>query len=165
MIISAILAASQNNVIGKDNRLPWKLPADLRYFKNLTWGMPVIMGRKTYESVNCSLPGRSNIVISRNPDWHKDGVLVTPTLQQAIQTAGTLKVREIFISGGGEIFRQSFGLLNKIYITRIQAIIEGDAYFPEIPVSSWSLVREDPFPADEKNPYPYNFQIWEKRFI
>ncbi len=163
MILSAIAAASSNDVIGMENRLPWKLPADQRYFKNVTWGMPVIMGRRTYESMDCPLPGRINIVVTSNTEWKRDQVQVAPNLETAIGMAGEAGTREIFIAGGAVIFREAFPLLNRIYLTRIHARMEGDAFFPTIPESGWELKRNDPFPADEKNPYDYSFQVWERK--
>lgn len=163
MTINAIAAASENNVIGKNNQLPWRLPADLRYFKNTTWGMPLIMGRKTFESVNSPLPGRVNIVITRSGDWKREGVIVSNSLEKALEFARSLDTLQIFISGGAEIFRQAFGLLDRIYITRIHAEFEGDAFFPEIPPKNWKLVKADPFEADEKNPYAYTFEVWERK--
>jgi dihydrofolate reductase len=163
MIISAIAAVSLNNIIGRDNGLPWKLPADLRYFKNLTWGMPVIMGRKTFESMNGPLPGRTNIVITTNKDWHHGHVLVAGSLDQAIDMAGGSGTLEIFIAGGSEVFRQCMDRLDRIYLTRIMAEVTGDAYFPVLAPDRWELKKEDIFPADDKNPFPYSFQVWERK--
>ncbi|HUX85161.1 MAG TPA: dihydrofolate reductase [Chitinophagaceae bacterium] len=163
MTLSAIAAASSNDVIGLGNRLPWKLPADLRYFKNVTWGMPVIMGRKTYESVDCPLPGRINIVVTSNREWKRDQVQVAPNVEAAIRLAREARTREIFIAGGAAIFREAFDLLDRIYLTRINARLEGDAFFPPIPESEWALKKDDPFPADDKNPYDYSFQVWERK--
>src|SRR5918993_5934110 len=105
MVISFLLAASENNVIGKDNKLPWHLPNDLKYFKNLTWGMPVVMGRKTFESFGKPLGGRRNIVITRNTDWKVEGVEVANSIEKAVETAKEGAVKEIFIIGGGEVFK------------------------------------------------------------
>ena len=162
MILSAIVAATENNVIGKNNKLPWRLPADMKYFKDTTWGLPVIMGRKTFDSLGKALPGRQNIIITRQHDWHADGVKVTHNLHEAIQYATQLDVAKTFISGGAEIFRESLPLLQQIYITRIYTSLDGDAFFPDINKDEWQLVKDDQRQPDEKNKFAYSFQIWER---
>ena len=162
MIISFIVAAAENNVMGKDNKLPWCLPADMRYFKNVTWAMPVIMGRKTYESLGKPLAGRTNVVITRNKDWKAEGVEVVPSIDKAIASAAKMDTKEIFIIGGAEIFRESMGSADRIYLTRIHASFDGDTFFPEMNPSEWKLVSSKDCEADEKNPYRYSFQVWEK---
>ena len=166
MIISLIAAASTNNVIGKDNRLLWHLPNDMKYFKNTTWAMPVIMGRKTFESLdNLVLHGRFNIIVSRKKDWNAgdDKVQVADSLQKAIQLAKQTDCKESFIIGGGELFTESISIADKIYLTRVFTTIEGDAFFPEIKESDWKPVSDIPFPKDEKHVYAYSFQVWERR--
>jgi dihydrofolate reductase len=163
VILSLLLAASENNVIGKDNKLPWHLPNDLKYFKNLTWGMTVVMGRKTYDSFNSLLTGRINIVITRNKDWKAEGVEVVHTIEDAIALAEKSGVKEIFIIGGAEIFKSVLGRADRIYLTRIHHEFEGDAFFPAINEMEWELVKNRDCPADEKNPYPHSFQIWERK--
>ena len=162
MTLSFLVAASENNVIGKDNKLPWYLPNDLKYFKNLTWGMPVVMGRKTYESFGKPLSGRRNIVITRNSDWKAEGVEVTNSIESAVELAKESAVKEIFIIGGGEIFKTFLPNANKIYLTRIHHNFEGDAFFPEIDVNEWHLIKNVDCPADEKNLYPHSFQVWQR---
>src|SRR5215217_6831480 len=108
MKISLLVAADENNIIGKDNKLPWHLPNDLKYFKNLTWGMPILMGRKTFESIGKPLPGRKSIVITRNTDWQKEGVDVVHSIEEAIKKAESFGVKEVFVIGGAEIFKTSF---------------------------------------------------------
>src|SRR5688500_18799105 len=132
MTISFLLAASENNVIGKDNKLPWHLPSDLKYFKNLTWGMPVVMGRKTFESFGKPLSGRRNIVISRNNEWKAEGVEIANSIEKAVALAQQSAVNEIFIIGGGEIFKTFLPKAERIYLTRIHHSFDGDAFFPEI---------------------------------
>jgi dihydrofolate reductase len=161
--ISFVVAASENNVIGKDNKLPWHLPNDLKFFKNTTWAMPVIMGRKTFESFGKALCGRTNIVITRQTDWKADGVIVVNNIEQAVEAAAATDTKEAFIIGGGDVFRQSWKRAGKIYITRVHAEFEGDAFFPDIPENKWRLVSDTTFEVDEKHRYSYSFQVWKKR--
>lgn len=163
MIISVIVAASENQVIGIDNKLPWHMPADLKYFKSHTLGKPIIMGRKTFESVGKPLPGRQNIVITRQPDYKQEGVWVVPSIAAAIDKARTFEGPEMFITGGTEIFKQALPLVQRVYLTRIHTIVEGDAYFPVIHEPEWTLVKEDAHQPDEKHKYAYSFQVWERR--
>jgi len=163
MIISLIAAASTNNVIGKENHLVWNLPNDMKFFKNTTWGMPVIMGRKTYEALAGEpLPGRYNFVITRNKTWdpHNEKVKVAPGLREAIQLAGGTDCRECFVIGGGEIYAEAMSIANKIYLTRVHTVVEGDAYFPVIDEKAWTMISDRDFPADEKHAYAYSFQVW-----
>ena len=162
MTISLVVAASENNAIGKNNQLIWHLPNDLKFFKNTTWGFPVIMGRKSFESVNKPLPGRTNIVITTNPDWKAETVIVVNNLKDAIQKAAETNSKQIFIIGGGEIYKQSMDIADSIYITRVHADLEGDTFFPLIDESKWKLTSNQDFEADEKHAYSYSFQIWEK---
>ena len=164
MIISHLVAASENNVIGKDNDLPWNLPNDFKFFKNKTWGMPVVMGRKTYESMEKELPGRINIVITTSKEWKRESVTVVHTIEEGVQKAEETDCKEIFIIGGGEIFKQSMNIVNRIYLTRVHTTIEnGTAFYPEFDKNQWQLVSEDPHPADEKHQFAYTFQLWEKQ--
>lgn len=161
-MLSHIVAASENNVIGSHNELPWKLPNDFKYFKNKTWGMPVIMGRKSYESLKNALPGRINIVVTKKKDWKVDDAIVVNNIDDAIKKAEESDVKEIFIIGGGEIFKQTMDRISRIYITRVHATVEGDTFYPEIDSSKWHLADSQPFPADEKHNYAYTFEVWEK---
>jgi dihydrofolate reductase len=163
MILSIIVAASSNNVIGKDNKLPWHLPEDLKYFKNTTWAMPVVMGRKTYESIGKPLSGRINIVITRNKDLKIDGVEAVQSLNEAMEIAGKHKVKEVFIIGGAEIFNTSLPLVSRIYLTRIHSEIDGDVFFPVFNKENWLLVKNKDCEPDEKNIFSYSFQVWEKK--
>ncbi|MCK7556702.1 dihydrofolate reductase [Chitinophaga sedimenti] len=164
MMVSIIVAASENNVIGINNDLPRKLPNDLKYFKNTTWGMPIIMGRKTFESMGGSpLKGRPNIVITRQPDFAPEGVEVVNSISKAIDKALVYDTKEIFITGGTEIFVQSLPAVNRIYLTRVHAKVEGDAYFPDINALEWKLVKADKHEADEKHAYAYTFEVWERK--
>ena len=162
MIISLIVAASTNNAIGKNNKLLWNLPNDLKFFKNTTWGMPVIMGRKTYESMDKPLPGRYNYVITRQTAWTAEGVIVAKDINEALQKATETNCKEIFIIGGGEIFKQSMEPANKIYMTRVHANLDGDVFFPEIDESKWQLTSNTDCVADDKHAFAYSFQVWTK---
>lgn len=166
MIISLIVAASTNNVIGKDNRLLWHLPNDMKFFKNTTWGMPVIMGRKTYEALAGEpLPGRFNFVITRNGDWSagRESVRVVSDLASAVRLAKETDCKEIFIIGGGEIYKESMPIADRIYMTRVHTVLEGDTYFPEIDEGQWELVNNRDFPVDDKHAFAYSFQLWQKK--
>jgi dihydrofolate reductase len=162
-VLSLLVAADENNLIGNQNKLPWHLPDDLKYFKNITWGMPIIMGRKTFESVGKPLPGRQNIVITRNPDWNHKGVDVVHDIEESINLAEKRNVLEVFIIGGAEIFKTSFKKAGRIYMTRIHHRFEGDAYFPPVDEKEWRLTKEIFRAPDEKNLYAHSFQVWEKR--
>ena len=162
MIISLVVAAAENNAIGKDNQLLWHLPNDLKFFKNITWGMVVVMGRKTFEAVNKPLPGRINIVITRQPGWTAEGAITANDLTEALEKAKATNCKEIFIIGGGEIYKQSMAIADKIYITRVHAAIEGDTFFPVIEESKWTLISNEDFETDAKHAYAYSFQVWKK---
>ena len=163
MTISLIVAASLNNAIGKNNQLLWHLPNDLKFFKNTTWGFPVIMGRKTFEAVNKPLPGRINIVITTMAGWSADGVIVAGSPDEAIQKATETNCNEIFIIGGGEIYSQFIDRADKIYLTRVDANLEGDTFFPAIDDNKWQLISKEDFTSDEKHRYDYSFQIWQSK--
>jgi dihydrofolate reductase len=160
--ITLIVAAAENNAIGKDNQLLWHLPNDLKFFKNTTWGMPVIMGRKTFEAVNKPLPGRFNIVITRQADWKAEHVITATDLQDALQKAKETNCNEIFVIGGGEIYKQAMEIADKIYMTRVHATLDGDTFFPVIDETKWQLNQNQDFAADEKHKYAYSFQTWER---
>lgn len=164
MLISLIAAASTNNVIGKDNRLLWSLPNDMKFFKNTTWGMPVIMGRKTFEALAGEpLPGRFNFVITRNKDWNPGGkkATVVGSLGEAIEAARQTDCKEAFVIGGGQIYAASMALADRIYLTRVHTIVEGDTYFPVIDEKKWKMVSDQDFPSDERHAFAYSFQVWE----
>ena len=163
MFISLIVAAAENNAIGKKNQLLWHLPNDLKFFKNTTWGMPVIMGRKTFEAVNKTLPGRFNIVITRQQGWNAADVIVATDLNDAIKKAAETNCKEVFIIGGGEIYKQSIETADKIYLTRVHATIDGDTFFPVIDENKWQLTSNQNFTADEKHAFAYSFQTWKRK--
>lgn len=165
MIISLVAAAGNNNVIGSNNKLPWKMPADMKFFMNLTMKHTVIMGRKTFESFGKPLKDRKNIIISRNQNLSIPGCDVVYSLKYAIILAKTLAKEEdeVFIIGGAEIYRQAMPLANKIYLTRIKGDFEGDAYFPVIHSTEWKEISHIEQKADEKNPYPFAFLEYIKK--
>lgn len=163
MTQTLIVAAAENNAIGKDNQLLWHLPNDLKFFKNTTWGMPVIMGRKTFESVNKTLPGRFNIVITRQADWKAENVIVATDLEDALKKAAETNCREAFIIGGGEIYKQTIERASRIYITRVHTEMEADTFFPAIDEQKWNLISNQQMEADEKHAFAYSFQTWEPK--
>jgi dihydrofolate reductase len=161
--ITLIVAADLNHAIGKGGKLPWHLPQDLRFFKNTTWAMPVIMGRKTFDSMGKPLPGRTNIVITRNVDWNHVGVLKSDGIESAITIAQSLHVNEIFIIGGGTIYEAALPFANRVYVTRVKTSLnDADTWFPELSPEDWQLIWERPFSADEKHAFDYSFQCWER---
>lgn len=163
MTVSLIVAASENNAIGKNNQLLWNLPNDLKFFKNTTWGFPIIMGRKTFESVNKPLPGRTNIVVTTNPNWSFENVLTVTNIKDGIEKAATTNSKQVFIIGGGEIYKQSMAVADNIYITRVHVTLDGDTFFPVIDERIWELTSNEDFVADEKHSYAYSFQLWTRK--
>ncbi len=162
MIVSAILAMSKNRVIGKDNKIPWHLTADLKYFKRTTLNHHIIMGRKTFLSIGKPLPKRTNIVLTRNPFFVASNIIATSSIDEALSIAQNNEETEVFIIGGGEIYRQSMPYWDKVYITLIDLEVEGDVFFPELDKNEWQLISEDPHEADEKNEYNYTFLVYER---
>ena len=155
-MISIIVASSENNVIGVDNTRPWHLPDDLKFFKNLTSGNAIIMGRKTYDSIGRPLPNRTNIIVTRNTDYKQEGCVVCNSLEEAVNAAEG----KGFIIGGAEIYRQSIALADRIYLTKVHTVIEGDAYF-EMP-EGWQVIEKTFHPADEKHKFDFEFLTYEK---
>ncbi len=155
MKISIIVAAAENGVIGKGNELPWRLSEDLKHFKKTTLGKPVVMGRKTYESVGRPLPGRRNIIITRDTAYSAEGCEVAHSLAEAIAKAGD--VEEVMILGGGQIYGEALPVVNRMYLTRVNARPEGDAFFPHLNESEWKEVNRREHPADEKNDHACTF--------
>jgi dihydrofolate reductase len=160
--LSMIVAHANNRIIGKDNDMPWYLPADLAYFKQVTLGKPVIMGRKTFESIGRPLPGRRNIVISRNPEYTAEGVDIVTSVDQALALARGAE--EIMVIGGGAIYQHCISSADKLYVTHIQADIDGDTQFPEYDLShDWQEMSRECRQPDEKNQYELNFCIYSRR--
>ena len=162
MIVSAIAAVARYGVIGKDNQIPWYLPADLAWFKRTTLHRHVIMGRKSFESIGRPLPKRVNVVVTRNPFYIADGILVLPSVEDALAMARDHGETEAFIIGGGEIYRQSMVYWDRIYLTEVDIEPEGDAFFPEIDPDTWREVSVERHAPDEKNACAYAFRILEK---
>lgn len=162
MIVNILVAASENNAIGLNGQLLWHLPNDLKYFKGLTWGMPVIMGRKTFESVGKILPGRFNIVLTGQRKWIHENVQVAHDMEHAMQLAKETDCLEVFIIGGGAIYKQMFPEAQYLYMTRVHTHLDGDTFFPEINPTHWKLKSATKMQADEKHAYDYTFQVWER---
>lgn len=165
MILSLVVAASTNNAIGKNGELLWHLPNDMKFFKNVTWAMPVAMGRKTFDALgNKPLNGRLNVVITRQKDFTAQGIAVVSNIDDAEFLAHQQDYKELMIIGGGEIYRQSISKADKIYITRVHAVFDdADTFFPEIDETKWQLTSNQDFFKDEKHAYDYSFQLWERK--
>lgn len=164
MKLSIIVATSLNHGIGKDNQLLWHLPADLKFFKTTTMGCPVVMGRKTFQSIGRTLPGRKNVVITRDKNFNSDkqfDIMVASSLDEALVKLHS--ENEVFIIGGGEIYKQSIDSVDNIYLTLVNAMIDADVYFSEIDLTKFDLVWEEKHLADEKNSLDYTFQKFEKK--
>lgn len=162
MKICLIAAVAQNGVIGTGDRLPWRLPDDLRRFKQLTWGHPLILGRKTYESIGGPLPGRRMIVLTRQADYRSpSSVQVAGSLTEALDLCGPAP--KAFIGGGSEVYRKALPIADRLYLTRVLAAVEGDRYFPEVDWSRWRLVQEEKHPADERHQFGFLFQEFGRR--
>lgn len=157
MILSLIVAISENKAIGKNNQLLWHLPGDLKFFKNTTSGKAIIMGRKTYESIGRPLPNRRNIVISSQADLRIDGCETVTSLTAAIDLCR--QDEEAIIIGGGSIYEQALGMCTKMYLTKVHHVFEADTFFPPFEHLGWKEISREDHPADEKNPYPYSFII------
>ena len=166
MTVSLVVAMAENRVIGRNNQLPWYLPEDLKYFKRVTMGKPIIMGRKTFESIGRPLPGRTNIVISRNPDYKAEGIRVVQSLDQALDLCESLAVvdggDEAMVIGGAELFEQALEYADRLFLTEVHAEVPGDTFFPEISAAQWSEIGRETFKAAGPNPYDYSFVILEK---
>ncbi len=160
MVVALIAAVADNGVIGIDNRLPWHLPGDLQWFKRQTLGKPIVMGRRTFQSIGRPLPGRENIVVSRDPDFRAAGCRVVGSLDEALEAASGAP--EVMIIGGAELYRQTLPRAQRLYLTRVHANVEGDARFPEVDSSQWREVAREDHGADGRNPYDYSFVILER---
>jgi len=160
MIVSIIVAMTPDRVIGKNNQLPWYLPADLKHFKASTMDKPIIMGRKTFDSIGKPLPGRHNIVVTRQKDLSLEGCTVVASIAEAIEQAG--EVKEAMIIGGASIYQDALPLADRLYLTLIKTEIEGDAFFPAFDKSEWRVLSQIDHQADEKNIFDYSFLFLEK---
>ena len=161
-MISFIVAMDENRVIGKDNQLPWHLPEDLKFFKRVTMGHPIAMGRKTHESIGRVLPGRENIIITRQAGYESEGCTVFYSVDDFV-TYSRGQDDEIFVIGGAEIFKETFPYADRLYITHINDQFAGDTFFPEYVFQHWELVSCEKGVKDEKNPYDYEFRIYDKK--
>jgi len=160
MIISIITAMDENQLIGKDNGLPWKLPADLQFFKKVTMSKPIIMGRKTFESIGRPLPGRTNVVITRDESFDAEGCEVVFSLNDALNKVEN--VEEAMVIGGANIYQQFLPQADRLYLTRVEGEFEGDAWFPKIDFENWELIEKEVHKADEKNEADYSFQVFQR---
>jgi dihydrofolate reductase len=160
MRLSAIVAMAANRVIGANNQLPWRLPADLARFKRLTMGHTLLVGRKTYESIGRPLPGRTFVVVTRQRGYAPTGVKVAHTVDEALALAQDDD--EVFIAGGAEIYAQTMDRLNRLYLTRIERDFSGDTYFPEVDLSGWKLIEQEHHPAPGPEALPYSFLTYER---
>jgi dihydrofolate reductase len=165
-ILSMIVATADNNIIGKDNDMPWHLPADLAYFKKVTLGKPIIMGRKTYESIGRALPGRRNIVISRDENYNADGIDTVTSVEQALALVngsnGNDEAEEIMVIGGGAIYKHCLSNADRLYVTHIKATIDGDTQFPNYDDGTWQKISSELRPCDEKNAYDLDFCVYQR---
>lgn len=159
--VSLIVAMAQNGVIGRGNALPWHLPEDLKRFKATTMGKPMLMGRKTFESIGRALPGRLNLVLTRDRGWSAPGVSVVHSVEEALARAG--QAEELMVIGGAEIYRLVMPFARRIYLTHVQADVPGDTFFPAFDPTQWVDVQWDAHPADERNSYPVTFVTLERR--
>lgn len=163
MIISLIAAATENNVIGKDNDLPWHLTDDMKFFVQTTRGHHILMGRKNLESFGKLLPKRTNIILTRDQSFSYEGAVIFHDLKEAFQFAENNGEDELMVIGGGEIYKQALPYADRIYLTRIHTEIGGDTFFPEFDQKEWKVVHEDYHPKDEKHQYDFTFYTFEKR--
>jgi dihydrofolate reductase len=160
-VLSIIVAADEGGAIGLGGQMPWHLPADLRYFKATTLGHPVLMGRKTYASIGRPLPGRRNLVVSRQADLHLEGCEVYPSLEAAVAAVAD---EEAFIIGGAQIYRQAWPLAQRLYLTRVHTrVADFDAAIPDVSPSEWQRVSATDYAADEKNPFALTFEVYERK--
>jgi dihydrofolate reductase len=161
-MISLIWAMDETRAIGKDNQLPWHLPEDLKFFKRTTMGHPIVMGRKTHESIGRILPGRENIIITRNRDFVCEGCTVLYSVKDLIDYSRKTS-EEIFVIGGAEIFKEVFPVTDRLYLTMIHETFAGDTFFPEYDQNEWELESREIGILDEKNPYNYEFLIYKRK--
>ncbi len=166
MKISLVVAAAENNAIGKENQMLWHLPNDLKYFKNITWGLPVLMGRKTFDSFGGGKPlrGRANIILTRKKNYHPDGTVVVNNLDDAFFFVKEADYNELMVIGGGEIYNLMMAKADRIYITRVHhSFTNADAFFPSIDEAKLVRKSKQDFPTDEKHKFAYSFEVWERK--
>jgi dihydrofolate reductase len=165
--LSLIVAKSRNGVIGKDGGLPWHLSSDLQFFKKTTLGKPVLMGRVTYESIGRALPGRPNLVLTRSPAFKAKGIEVFSDTYDMIgrgyELAGLTGQDEIMLIGGAQLYASCFNFVSKMYVTEVDAMIDGDAHFPAILAPDWDLISDTPYPQGPKDDYPFSVKVYERK--
>lgn len=164
--VSLIVAAAENGTIGKDNDMPWKISSDLKYFKKITMNKPVIMGRKTFQSIGKPLPGRANIVITRDTTFTQEGVITAHSVEMALDVARGMadvkKEKEIMVIGGAQIYALTLPIADRLYLTRIHASIDGDAHFPELNEKEWLEYSRGDMIAGEKDSHDYSFIVLDR---
>lgn len=158
--ITVVVAATEAGVIGRDNAMPWHLPADLAHFKLLTWGKPIVMGRKTFESIGRALPGRLNLVVTRDPEWRAAGVTAAGSLDEALAAAGAAP--EVMVIGGAQLYAAALPRATRIHLTRVHAALDGDTYFPALDAGAWREVARSERAADARNPHALTFLAYER---
>jgi dihydrofolate reductase len=163
MNITLVVAASENNAIGKDNQLLWHLPKDMRFFKNTTWALPILMGRKTFESMGSRLlPGRLNIIITQQQGLVIQGAIVVNSIQEAIEIASKEDYKELMVIGGGQIYEMAMPLASKVWLTRVHTTIDGDTFFPILNYD-WEIKLIESHQADDKHAYAFDFECWQRK--
>jgi dihydrofolate reductase len=160
VLISLVVAMARNHVIGRDNALPWRLPEDMKRFKAVTWGKPILMGRRTFESIGKPLPGRTNVVLTRDPHWQAEGTIAVRSVEEALSRVS--QAPELVAIGGAEIYRLLLPLAGRIYLTRVEADIAGDTVFPQLDSAQWKAVDRCEVRADERNPHDMTFVTLER---
>ena len=167
MKIAMIAAVAENNAIGINNKMPWYLPGDLRYFKAVTMGKPIIMGRKTFDSLRKPLPGRTNIVITRGTQWHHEGVKVVHSLDEALSMAEDIALingnDEVMVIGGAQIYKQALDKADRLYLTRVYQSFEGDAFFPEINDSDWVETARQDMQSEDEEPLTFSYLVLDRK--
>jgi dihydrofolate reductase len=163
LIISLIVAMDERGGIGHHGSLPWRLSTDMKRFKVITMGQPLIMGRKTYETIRRPLPGRTMIIITRNKAYHADGCIIAESLDEALRLAEEGGKGEVLVIGGGEIYRQALPKVDRIYLTTVHAHVPADVFFPELNMDEWKEIRREEVLAGEKDSYPTTFRILERK--
>jgi dihydrofolate reductase len=161
-MISLLVAMDENRVIGKNNKLPWHLPADLQYFKRITMGHPIVMGRKTFDSIGRLLPGRENVIVTRSNEYQQNGAVILHSIEEIIRYANAHH-DEVFVIGGAEIFKEILPAADKLYSTNIHHSFEGDVFFPDINETEWTILSKTEGKVDAKNLYPHDFIVYGKR--
>ena len=159
--LSIIVATDKQGLIGKDNDLPWRLSADLGYFKKVTMGKPLIMGRRTHESIGRPLPGRKNIILTTDKAYQAEGCTVCQTVEQALNACGDAE--EAMVMGGASLYQQFLSHADKLYLTSVDVELEGDTWFPQWDKTDWQLLSREDHPADDKNEYPYSFNVYQRK--